>query len=150
MYIYREERWRKEKTYGWMERGSLYVGKNLKNHWRAQRKWGREKMERRAKPGEEPRKEEKLKNEQEKKLWGGWIKTVLAWGKLGKVIKPMHGRRKMEKWEWRTKRWKLDRALGLLSLAPVRSCAERSPVHQGWWEREYEKHISQQTPTQLK
>lgn len=58
-------------TYGWMERGSLYVGKNLKNHWRAQRKWGREKTERRAKPGEEPRKEEKLKNEQEKKIMRG-------------------------------------------------------------------------------
>lgn len=80
MYIYREERWGQGKdTYGWMERGRLYVGKNLKNHWRAQRKWAREKMERRAKPGEEPRKEEKFKNEQEKKWWGGGIKTVLAW-----------------------------------------------------------------------
>lgn len=44
MYIYRGERWGKEKRHkvGWKEsrkeRGRLYVGKNLKNHWRAQRK----------------------------------------------------------------------------------------------------------------
>lgn len=32
------------------KRVRLYVvGKNLKNHWRAQRKWGREKSERQAK-----------------------------------------------------------------------------------------------------
>lgn len=55
LYIYRGERVSEEKKHnvGWKEsgkqRGRLYAGKNLKNHWRAQRKWGRKKKERQAK-----------------------------------------------------------------------------------------------------
>lgn len=53
---------------------SLYmVGKNLKNHWRAQRKWGRERRERRAKKtGEEPveGRSEEMNEGEKKRRWG--------------------------------------------------------------------------------
>ena len=133
------------------KKGECTAGKNLKNRWRAQRKWGREKKERQARSrggtserGEvkkwtrkRSRGEKRKNNSYCMKETEGGNKTKCILGKEG-VGGGVKDRRK------------LDRALGLLSLAPAESCTERTPVYWGWWEREYEKHIFQQTPTQLK
>lgn len=75
-----------------------YAGKNLKNHWRAQRKWGREKKERQAKSrgGTSERGEVKKCTRKRRRGEKGKI-TVIAWGKLGRAIKQMHARREKGK-----------------------------------------------------
>lgn len=101
LYMYRREKnevRKRDASLDGKKSGRLYVlGKNLKNHWRAQRKWGREKKgETSQKQGRNQwkRRSEEM-NKGEKKAVGRteWKITVLAWGNVKNAGQCVLGKR---------------------------------------------------------